>query len=227
MIRFITYLSGNKNWIYPQYIIPSVKYETDSIILLRKLLGTESLQNCIALARICLAQPNIAVLLPKESVELDFAGILQQVQTATTQLVTTGNSVGASLPMDTVTPSDVIFTLSYLTDKKARITTGEHTYTVLASSADKKLVTVQWPEEFGIKGNIKLGDNMIWAPGTTVVLPTRSRYPIAYVDKQLCRSDAVYDILWKQNLVEAFYSADTPEERVGICVLALIDLVKL
>lgn len=226
MVNFITYLSGNRNWIQPHSIIPAVKPDSPELVYMRELLGTESLANCIVLYRLCQSLPVIAANLPRETAPLDFAAIQQAASQAEVSLIPTGTNVAASLPLPRDTVNVPVYRLKYISDTKAEIL-GPAVRTVVNVSLTEDILTVQWPSDWDITGALRLPSTINWLPGTSFVLPTRTSYPVHIVDKLLCRSNEFYDILFAQGLVETFYSADSPEERVGIGVLALINLAKV
>lgn len=227
MVKLLTYLTGSRTWIQPFSIIPELASNAEDATYLREVLGTGTLQNCLSLVRICRSLPDIAPLLPREDVDLDFAAILQSTADTEAKLITSGKYIGTSLPAPQLSVGEPTVTLRYYTDKLAYIVSGNKTLTATAYSPEENILVVHWPKELGLRGNLKLPSTVIWQEGASIVLPTRSSYPVAKVDRTLRNSDRVYDILWRQDLVSTFYSAATAEERIGICVLALINLSKV
>jgi hypothetical protein len=225
MVKFITYLSGDRNWLHPHSALPAVRPDTLQVIHLREILGTESLQNCVTLYRLCNALPVIAPLLPKEDVNMDLAAIQQLATDSEAVLVATGAGTSATLPIDTGVTIPTAIRLRYVADDKAEIRVGDKKLIISVGYANGVLIP-HWPKELPINGLLRLPADKLWGPGMTVTVPSRFKYPVSVVDKQLCRSEEVYQILFDQGMVDTFYSADSPEERISIAILALINLVK-
>lgn len=225
MVKFITYLSGNRDWLHPHSILPPVRPDTDQIISLRTILGTESMQNCVTLYRLCCASPFITPLLPKEEVNIDLAAVQQLATASEATLITTGTGTCATLPITTGSVIPAALQLKYLTEDKAELRLGDKKLVITVGYTNNTLIP-NWPKELPINGILQLPEGKPWVIGTTITIPSRFKYPVDAVDRQLCKSEEVYQILFDQGLVETFYSADSPEERIGIVILALINLVK-
>lgn len=225
MVKFITYLSGNRDWLHPHSILPAVRPDTDQIISLRTILGTESMQNCVTLYRLCCASPFIAPLLPKEEVDIDLAAVQQLATASEATLIATGTGTCATLPITTGSVIPATLQLKYLTEDKAELRLGDKKLVITVGYTNNTLIP-NWPKELPINGILQLPEGKPWVVGTTITIPSRFKYPVDAVDKQLCRSEEVYQILFDQGMVDTFYSADSPEERVSIAILALINLVK-
>ena len=225
MVKFITYLSGNRDWLHPHSVLPPVRPDTKQITSLRTILGTASMQNCVTLYRICCASPFIAPLLPKEEINIDLAAVQQLATSSEATLIATGAGTCATLPIDTGSVIPTTLQLRYLTEDKAELRLGDKKLVITVGYANGTLIP-SWPKELPINGILRLPEYKPWVEGTIVTIPSRFKYPVDTVDKQLCRSEEVYQILFDQGMVETFYSADSAEERLGIAILALINLVK-
>lgn len=224
MVNFITYVSGNIKWLHLQSTLPEVALPTQEIDTLRHILGTSSLENCIKLYRLCSSFPFIRANLPKETIELDFAGLMQAVSGTTAQLISTGRDLPSSLPTNFNTVAATPIVLKYKSDTTAEISIDMR-HAILPVSYSNEVLHVQWPQEWNIKGNLRLPEHTTWSPGTMVELPVRYSYPVQEIDKVLRQQEYLYDQLQNTNLVAEFYSADSAAERVAIVVLALIRLV--
>lgn len=226
MLNFLTYVHGNKTWLPTQYNAPDVKPADAVATTLRRSLGTDSLQNCIALYRICCAHQMIAQHLPKETTSLDFAGLLFPATVPATviqgELTTTGNAPGYFLPVPTAPGKEKAITLTCISESKATLAFNGKKMVVTAVLGNPTTLVVQWPEDLPINGSVKLPDGFSWLAGSSIAIPTRYAYDVNNADKALRSDVTVYDALEKQNLCAAYYSADTPEERIGICILLLI-----
>lgn len=224
MVNFITYISGDVKWLQLQSVMPKVALPTPEIEVLRDILGTHSLNNCISLYRLCCTFPFIQTNLPKETIELDFAGWQQARASSDASLVNMGRDLAVSLPINFKSVSNEPITITYKTDSTATISVGDIKL-IVPVSYNLGILQVQWPEGWHIKGGLRLGPNSAWAPGTVLDVPVRYAYPVKEVDKALREREQLYDQLQHTNLVAEFYSADSAEERVAIAVLMLIRLV--
>lgn len=227
MVKFISYLYGTKGWIHPQQIAPEIKEEDTLASTLRNILGTKDLQNCITLYHLCASIPHIYSKLPKETTPLNFSGILFPATSQIPQgkLETTGIAPGYSAPIVVPPQSKMPITILYKTDTTGELRYGNKKVIVAATKVATNTLIVNWPADLQINGTINLG-NIPWQLGARITVPTRFAYDIVSVDKALRATALVYDALERYGLCSIFYSADTPEERIGICTLLLIAHVK-
>lgn len=75
---------------------------------------------------------------------------------------------------------------------------------------------LEWPEELGIRGALLISDTP-----QEITIPILLRFPSALVTDRLKKSEDAYSLMEHVQLVHDFFLADTPDEAVGICTLAV------
>lgn len=75
---------------------------------------------------------------------------------------------------------------------------------------------VEWPEGMGISGDVKLADGI-----TSFELTFRLQYPLEAVAERLDTDSSVYTLLEDHALEDEYFTADRPEEKITLVVLAM------
>lgn len=75
---------------------------------------------------------------------------------------------------------------------------------------------VDWPEGMGISGDVKLDDGV-----TSFELTFRLQYPLEAVAERLDSDPSVYTLLEDHALEDEYFTADRPEEKIALVVLAM------
>lgn len=76
---------------------------------------------------------------------------------------------------------------------------------------------VDWPEGMGISGDVKLDDGV-----TSFELTFRLQYPLEAVAERLDSDPSIYALLETHALEDEYFTADRPEEKIALVVLAMI-----
>ena len=75
---------------------------------------------------------------------------------------------------------------------------------------------VDWPDGMGISGDVKLDDGV-----TSFELTFRLQYPLKAVAERLDTDSSIYTLLEDHALEDEYFTADRPEEKVALAVLAM------
>lgn len=75
---------------------------------------------------------------------------------------------------------------------------------------------VNWPEGMGISGDVKLDDGV-----TSFELTFRLQYPLEAVAERLDSDPSIYALLEAHALEDEYFTADRPEEKITLVVLAM------
>ena len=75
---------------------------------------------------------------------------------------------------------------------------------------------VDWPEGMGISGDVKLDDGV-----TSFELTFRLQYPLEAVAERLDTDSSIYTLLEDHALEDEYFTADRPEEKIALVVLAM------
>lgn len=75
---------------------------------------------------------------------------------------------------------------------------------------------VNWPEGMGISGDVKLADGV-----TSFELTFRLQYPLEAVAERLDTDSSIYTLLEDHALEDEYFTADRPEEKIALVVLAM------
>jgi hypothetical protein len=75
---------------------------------------------------------------------------------------------------------------------------------------------VDWPEGMGISGDVKLDDGV-----TSFELTFRLQYPLEAVVERLDVDSSIYTLLEDHALEDEYFTADRPEEKIALVVLAM------
>ena len=75
---------------------------------------------------------------------------------------------------------------------------------------------VDWPEGMGISGDVKLEDGV-----TSFELTFRLQYPLEAVVERLDSDPSIYTLLEDHALEDEYFTADRPEEKIALVVLAM------
>ena len=75
---------------------------------------------------------------------------------------------------------------------------------------------VEWPEGTGISGDVELADGV-----TSFELTFRLQYPLEAVAERLDNDPSVYALLETHALEDEYFTADRPEEKIALVVLAM------
>lgn len=75
---------------------------------------------------------------------------------------------------------------------------------------------VDWPEGTGISGDVKLDDGV-----TSFELTFRLQYPLEAVVERLDADSSIYTLLEDHALEDEYFTADRPEEKIALVVLAM------
>ena len=75
---------------------------------------------------------------------------------------------------------------------------------------------VDWPEGMGVSGDVKLDDGV-----TSFELTFRLQYPLKAVVERLDTDSSIYTLLEDHALEDEYFTADRPEEKIALVVLAM------
>lgn len=75
---------------------------------------------------------------------------------------------------------------------------------------------VDWPAGTGISGDVKLDDGV-----TSFELTFRLQYPLEAVVERLDSDPSIYTLLEDHALEDEYFTADRPEEKISLVVLAM------
>lgn len=229
MYDFVTYLSGNKNLFRAPYSL-AVKPETALMENMRALLGTNNKAACIALYRICAAQPLYAQELNLQPSNYTCEGEGLDLIGPNDVVLGTGAGPARILPSEApIVGKSLYMGPVYLTAETATTATlsyGDKKTTVPVAIAGRA-VTGNWPSELRLEGAILLPENTPWEPKiTTIEVPVRWRYPVQKIAKLLREENFVFMFLEECGMLELFAAADTDEECISIAVMAVIKSAK-
>lgn len=225
MKAFITYIAGH-NEFFPGTKELKLRQDTATTRAIRELLGTQYKGACIALYRICAAQPLVQQELGLFPGGFTMEGQGLELTGPEEAVVGTGKGPARVLPSEAPIVGSGVYmgelTLKASGPSSAQLLCGTQPVNVTAVATADTVACV-WPAWLKINGALKLPTGTVWTPGyTTLPVPVRWKYPVSAVDELLRKENIVYSFLEENNLCETFYAADTAEERISIVVSALI-----
>lgn len=229
MYEFVTYLSGNKDLFKAPYSL-AVKPETESVARMRALLGAYNKAACIALYRICAAQPLYAQELNLQPSNYTCEGEGLDLIGSSDAVLGTGAGPARILPSEApIVGKSLYMGPVYLTAETA--TTATLSYgakkTTVPVTVTGRAISGSWPADLRLEGALVLPENTPWVPKvTTIEVPVRWRYPVQKIAKLLREENFVFIFLEECGMLELFAAADTDEECISIAAMALVKSAK-
>lgn len=183
----------------------------------------------VALVQLCLAAPYVRLVLPQEAIwSTDFSTL--PVQSGfdagnAAKLVTNGDGPPYVEPMRDALPLDTHISVGIMeqtTSDNSYVTLGYGGKTAVIESTilfgqlgESVMYGMTWPQDCGVRGNIVVSDTL-----TPIVLKRPARYPVGAVCKSLEDDPAVMDLFLQTGLYDAYYFADSKQEKIAIACLA-------